>query len=105
MESPAASTKPVIVLLGNYAPDREESMRRFRDLMQKQLKADGYIVESIEPEARFGALGMSGGAGKFLGNLDKYAVFPLGLLGKSSHIREKHLGRQFPNSHHLIAEL
>jgi len=94
MESPAASTKPVIVLLGNYAPDRQVSLLRFRDLMKKQLKADGYTVESIEPEARFGALGMSGKVGELLGWLDKFIVFPLGLLGQSSHIREKHLGRK-----------
>jgi glycosyltransferase involved in cell wall biosynthesis len=94
MESPAVSTKPVIVLLGNYAPDREESMRRFRDLMQKQLKADGYKVELIEPEARFGALGMSGKMGEWLGWIDKFIVFPAGLLGQSSHIREKYLGRK-----------
>jgi glycosyltransferase involved in cell wall biosynthesis len=94
MESPAVSTKPVIVLLGNYAPDREESMRRFRVLMQKQLKADGYTVELIEPEARFGALGWSGKMGKLLGWIDKFIVFPAGLLGQSSHIREKYLGRK-----------
>ena len=94
MESPAASTKPVIVLLGNYAPDREESMRRFRDLMQKQLKSDGYTVELIELEARFGALGLSGKVGELLRWIDKFIIFPAGLLGKSSHIREKYLGRK-----------
>ena len=94
MEASAVSHKPVIVLLGNYAPDREESMLRFRDLMRKQLTADGYTVESIVPETRLGALAKSGSAAKWLGNLDKYAIFPLGLLGQSSHIREKHLGRK-----------
>jgi hypothetical protein len=94
MESVAASIKPVIVLLGNYAPDRQESMLRFHDLMQKQLVADGYTVESIAPQAHFGSLATSGGAANWLGNLDKYAVFPLGLLGQSSHIREKYLGRK-----------
>jgi len=88
------STKPVIVLLGKYPPDREESMLRFRDQMQKQLKADGYTVECIEPDVRFGALGMSGKVGEWLGWIDKFIVFPAGLLGKSSHIREKHLGRK-----------
>ena len=94
MESPAVSTKPVILLLGNYAPDRQVSLLRFRDLMKKELKADGYIVELIEPEARFGALGMSGKVGELLGWIDKFIVFPAGLLGQSSHVREKYLGRK-----------
>jgi glycosyltransferase involved in cell wall biosynthesis len=94
MESPAVSTKPIIVLLGNYAPDRQVSLLRFRDLMKKQLKADGYTVESIEPEARFGTLGLSGKVGELLRWIDKFIVFPAGLLGQSSHIREKYLGRK-----------
>ncbi len=94
MEVTAVSHKPVIVLLGNYAPDREESMLRFRELLRKQLVADGYTVETIVPQAHLGSLGMRGGAAKWFGLLDKYVVFPLGLLGQSSHIREKHLGHK-----------
>ena len=88
------SSKPVIVLLGNYAPDRQESMLRFRDLMQKHLAADGYTVESIVPQAYLGTLTASGKAAHVLGNIDKYVIFPLGLLGQSSHVREKYLGRK-----------
>src|SRR5271156_849535 len=94
MEIAKATHKPVIVLLGTYAPDRQESMVRFHDLMQKQLVADGYTVESIAPQAHFGPLATKSGMAKLLGNLDKYAIFPLGLLGQSSHIREKYLGRK-----------
>jgi len=94
MEPAAVSHKPVIVLLGNYAPDLQEGMLRFRDFMQKQLAADGYTVESITPETHLGSLVTKGGAAKWLGDLDKYAIFPLGLLGQSSHIREKYLGRK-----------
>jgi glycosyltransferase involved in cell wall biosynthesis len=88
------SAKPVIVLLGNYATDRQESMLRFRDLMQKSLSADGYTVESIAPQPHVGSLAKSGATKNWLGIADKYAIFPLGLLGQSSHIREKYLGRK-----------
>jgi hypothetical protein len=90
----AVSPKPVIVLLGTYAPDEQESTHRFRDLLQKQLAADGYTLESIAPQPHLGALRKSGGAAKWLGILDKFVIFPLGLLGQSSHIREKYLGRK-----------
>jgi hypothetical protein len=92
MEAP--SGKPVIVLLGNYAPDRQESMLRFRDLMQKHLAADGYTVESITPQSYLGELASGGKAAHALGTIDKYVIFPLGLLGQSSHVREKYLGRK-----------
>lgn len=49
---------------------------------------------SIAPQTHFGSLAMSGGAAKWLGYVDKYVIFPLGLLGQSSHVREKYLGRK-----------
>ncbi|HEX4140927.1 MAG TPA: hypothetical protein VHY09_11305 [Candidatus Methylacidiphilales bacterium] len=94
MELAKATHKPVIVLLGAYAPDQQEGVDRFHDLMQKQLVADGYTVESIAPQAHFGPLATKSGMAKLLGNLDKYVIFPLGLLGQSSHIREKYIGRK-----------
>jgi glycosyltransferase involved in cell wall biosynthesis len=94
METSPATHQPVIILLGNYPLDRQESMLRFRDLLQSRLTADGYTVESVQPEGYLGHLGTMGGAAKWLGYLDKYIVFPLGLLGRFSHLREKHLGRK-----------
>jgi hypothetical protein len=94
MEATPVSTKPVIVLLGTYPPDEQGSTLRFRELMQKQLTADGYTVESFAPQAHFGPLMTKSAVAKWLGRLDKYGVFPLGLLGQSSHIREKYLGRK-----------
>ena len=41
--------KPVVVLIGNYPLDRQESMLRFRNLIQERLEADGYVTESIFP--------------------------------------------------------
>jgi hypothetical protein len=94
MESAAVSGKPVVVLLGPYAPDAQDGTLRFRDFMQKQLTADGYTVEAIAPAAHFGTLASGGAVATWLGRLDKYVIFPLGLLGQSSHIREKYLGRK-----------
>jgi glycosyltransferase involved in cell wall biosynthesis len=94
MEPSPASHKPVVILLGNYPLDRQESMLRFRDLIQSRLLADGYTVESLYPEGHFGQLAGRGGAGKWLGYLDKYIIFTAGLLGQFSRIREKYLGRK-----------
>ena len=43
--------KPVVVLIGNYPIDRQESMLRFRDLIETRLTAAGYMIESIFPLA------------------------------------------------------
>jgi len=94
MEISPASDKPVIILLGNYPLDRQESMLRFRDLLQCGLEANGYTVESVYPEGYLGHLAQKGSAAKWLGYLDKYIIFPLGLLSQFSHLREKYLGRK-----------
>lgn len=95
ISAPALTTaKPVIVLLGNYALDRQESMLRFRDLVRRRLEADGYTVEALAPESHIGALASHGAAAKWLRYVDKFVIFPLGLLGQCSRIREKYLGRK-----------
>jgi glycosyltransferase involved in cell wall biosynthesis len=94
MEPSPASNRPIVVLLGNYPPDRQESMLRFHDLMKDRLRADGYTVESIAPRGVVGPLAPKGGAAKWLGYVDKYIVFTLELLGIVSRLREKYLGRK-----------
>ncbi|WP_207435353.1 glycosyltransferase family 4 protein [Sabulibacter ruber] len=68
-----------IILIGNYSPDRQESMERFA-----QMLAVGFQKFSIEaaiwrPIVLFGTYSKSttSGIGKWLGYIDKWLLFPL----------------------------
>lgn len=68
-----------VLLVGNLAEDRQESMRRFTDLLEHGLRARGHEVEQIAPTLRVGRLLQPyryGGLPKYLGYLDKFALFP-----------------------------
>ena len=74
-------TKPLRVLLvGNYALDRQESMHRFAGLMQDGLRQAGHQVKLLRPPVLMGRLkNGNSGLGKWLAYLDKFFFFP-GLL-------------------------
>ena len=93
MSTPPGAQEPVIVLLGNYPVDRQESMLRLRDLIQAQLEADGYAVESIFPRAYVGTM-TKGPLAKWLGYVDKYVFFSSGLSGQLARIKRKYPGRK-----------
>jgi len=68
-----------LVLIGNFLPDRQESMLRFGQLLEDGLKARGWNVNVWRPRARFANLAGTyryGGIPKYLGYLDKFLVFP-----------------------------
>src|ERR1700722_12205110 len=62
-----------ILLIGNYPPDRQESMLRFAELMQRELTARGHFVTLLQPRP------ILGGSGKWLGYADKFLLFPFTL--------------------------
>jgi glycosyltransferase involved in cell wall biosynthesis len=71
-----------VLLVGNYGPDRQESMARFTRMLEAGLRARGVPVEVVAPRVRLGALaGPYRGAGipKWLGYVDKYLLFPRSL--------------------------
>ncbi len=79
---------PHILLVGNYAPDDQESMLRFARMLLDGLRARGLTVEMISPGALLGGwLPSLRGLGKWLAYLDKFVLFPwrlrrrVGLLG------------------------
>ena len=76
MNTSPEAEKPVVVLIGNYLLDRQESMLRFRDLIESRLKAAGYTTESIYPQGYFGSMIREGPLAKWLGYIDKYLLFP-----------------------------
>ncbi len=74
-----------VLLVGNYANDGQESMRRFSHLLQRELPAVGVQAEHLSPKPVFGRFG--GGmnqSGKWLGYMDKFLLFPAKLR---RHIR------------------
>ena len=74
--SPAWS-KLHVLLIGNYAADRQESMQRFATVLEKELTAAGLTVTMLRPEPVFGRLKPGAtGLGKWLGYIDKFLVFP-----------------------------
>ena len=64
-----------VALVGNYAPDAQESMRRYAELVRDGLRTAGHDSYIVEPRVVVNVLGRRrGGIGKWLGNVDKYAL-------------------------------
>jgi len=92
MKTLPGSDKPIVVLVGNYPLDRQESMLRFRNLIQDRLESDGYVTESIFPRGYFGFIVQKGPLAKWLGYVDKYILFPPVLALQLSGIKRKYPG-------------
>ncbi|MGC4072100.1 MAG: glycosyltransferase [Nibricoccus sp.] len=68
-----------IILVGNFLPDRQESMLRFERALTAGFTAQGLAIETVRPEPCFVKLGPRyryGGLPKYLGYLDKFTLFP-----------------------------
>jgi glycosyltransferase involved in cell wall biosynthesis len=68
-----------IVVVGNFAADRQESMQRFADLLTAGLRDRGHEVRRLRPESRVARLAGTyryGGLPKYLGYVDKFLLFP-----------------------------
>jgi glycosyltransferase involved in cell wall biosynthesis len=94
MKLSPASDKPVVVLLGNYPLDRQESMLRFRNLIQAGLESSGFPTESIFPRGYLGRILQNGFLAKWLGYIDKYILFPPALARQLAGIKRKFPGRK-----------
>jgi glycosyltransferase involved in cell wall biosynthesis len=90
MKALPASGKPVVVLIGNYPLDRQESMLRFRDLLQTRLESGEFLTESIFPWGYFGRVLQKGFLAKWLAYIDKYILFPPGLALRLARIKRKY---------------
>ena len=88
--------KPVVILIGNYTKDNQESMERFADMLSFGILKDGCIVEIWRPKVIFGrffeSISKGIGMGKWLGYIDKWVIFPTIL--KYRLIRHKSIYKQ-----------
>ena len=68
-----------VILIGNYLPDKQESMIRFAHLLNSGFINQGLETEIWWPPVVVGGVVRStnGGIGKWLGYLDKYLIFPV----------------------------
>lgn len=86
----AESTPHTVLLVGNYPPDGQRSMRRFTELLARGLREAGVRVERFHPPAVVGRLGASGrGFGKWLGYVDKYLLLPFFLRRALGRLRRE----------------
>lgn len=68
-----------ILLIGNFTPDRQESMLRYGTLLTDGLRKAGHEVTTWSPEPRLVRLlprYRYGGPAKFVGYFDKFVLFP-----------------------------
>ena len=67
----------MVLLIGNYEPDQQQSMQRFGTMMLDGLTAAGIAAELVKPEPLFGKLTTAASfIGKWLAYVDKFLVFP-----------------------------
>ena len=83
MARPLPASTTMVLLIGNYAPDRQQSMLRFAAMMLEGLQAAGVPAELIQPEPVFGRFRLGGDfLAKWLGYVDKFLLFPRRLTKK-----------------------
>ena len=79
----------MVLLLGNYPPDQQQSMQRFSAMMLRGLTERGIKAELIRPQPVLGNLRFLGGfARKWLGYVDKYILFPFQLHRRTRNTPE-----------------
>ena len=72
-----ALTLAMVLLIGNYPADQQQSMQRFAMLMLRGLTAAGVPAELIQPQPFLGRITFAGPfIAKWLGYLDKFLFFP-----------------------------
>jgi len=67
----------MVLLIGNYPGDHQQSMLRFAEMMRRGLTSKGIQVELIQPQPVLGRIRFAGHfVAKWLGYLDKFLLFP-----------------------------
>ena len=67
----------MVLLIGNYPTDQQQSMQRFAIMMLRGLTTAGIPAELIQPQPLLGRIAFAGPfVAKWLGYLDKLVLFP-----------------------------
>ena len=75
--------KTMVLLIGNYPPDQQQSMHRFGTMLLQGLTAAGVAAELVRPTPFFGNFRLAGAfVAKWLGYIDKFILFPRQLRKK-----------------------
>ena len=83
MGPPLHAIIAMVLLIGNYPLDRQESMLRFATMMLDGLTSAGVAAELIQPQPVFGNFRFAGQfVAKWLGYIDKFLLFPRRLKAK-----------------------
>ena len=73
----------MVLLIGNYSLDRQQSMQRFNAMMLQGLRECGVEAELVQPPAVLGRIRAFGAtAAKWFGYIDKFILFRWRLWGK-----------------------
>src|SRR5450432_1901877 len=83
----------MVLLIGNYPADHQQSMQRFANLMLRGLTAAGVPAELIQPRTLLGRVRFAGRlVAKWLGYVDKFLFFPGQLRARlSSDVQLVHI--------------
>src|SRR6266851_2306422 len=77
----SALNTTMVLLIGNYPLDRQQSMQRFGTMMLHGLNDSGIPAKLIAPQPFFGKFRTAGSfVAKWLGYIDKFVFFPRQLL-------------------------
>jgi glycosyltransferase involved in cell wall biosynthesis len=78
----------MILLIGNYSLDRQQSMQRFGTMMLEGLTAAGVPAQLVQPRPFLGKIRWAGGfVAKWLAYIDKFILFRRGLRKKIGALR------------------
>jgi glycosyltransferase involved in cell wall biosynthesis len=81
-----------VLLVGNYAPDRQDSMQIYASMLERGLRARGHEVRLLRPPAVLGArVAESSPMFKWLGYADKFLLFRRELRRAASSADVVHL--------------
>ena len=75
----------MVLLIGNYPADRQQSMQRFAIMLLQGLRAAGIPAEMIQPQPYLGRIRVAGSfVAKWFGYIDKFLLFRWQLRRKLS---------------------
>jgi glycosyltransferase involved in cell wall biosynthesis len=81
-----------VLLVGNYAPDRQDSMQSYASMVERGLGERGHEVSLLRPSAVLGAcVAGTSSLFKWLGYADKFLLFPRELRRAASTADVVHL--------------